>query len=568
MKSITASNDLLATNCPTAAVGIRTKITTITHLPLIVLIFALFACAPIAKSTKTEQGKQGKSAGVCTIAIKAKCVLTSTGIITDAYVQIDDTGKIITISKTLKNAGPEITVIDATSHVLSPGFINAHDHLSYNLMPPLQESQCAYVTQNETRYDQRNDWRKGKRQHKKLSYYNSNARVKNAWFELRQLISGTTTIVSNGGVAGLCRNLGNDSIEEYKDEKLREGIVSLKVVYDVFPLGDVNGEQREHGTDYKSHPDPGAVKDCIYVPHVSEGVDQVARNEFYNIGSGDPGCVNILSDRLMLIHSIALLREDVQLVADSRTSLVWSPRSNISLYGNTTYVPLYKNLGVNICLGTDWSCSGSMNLLRELALVSDLNKNYFNNTFTSKEMWSMVTVNPAKALQVSDQVGDIRPGLYADIVAFKISSSGSPYEIAISAPVESVALVCRSGKIIYGDKSLLENIKGDWDELSVNGVTKLIDLRSEIQISYNDLVVANKGDYPLFFKGIPPDEPCGKPIRLKNPQCPGIGIYPIYSKLEDTDQDGVKNGADNYPNIFNPIRPVDYSNDRKQCEMK
>ena len=47
-------------------------------------------------------------------------------------------------------------------------------------------------------------------------------------------------------------------------------------------------------------------------------------------------------------------------------SLVWSPRSNVSLYGDTALVSVYKRMGVNVALGTDWLPTGSMNLLREL----------------------------------------------------------------------------------------------------------------------------------------------------------------------------------------------------------
>ena len=55
--------------------------------------------------------------------------------------------------------------------------------------------------------------------------------------------------------------------------------------------------------------------------------------------------------------------------ADGRApapSLIWSPRSNVRLYGDTARVTVAARLGVRIALGTDWMPSGSMNLLREL----------------------------------------------------------------------------------------------------------------------------------------------------------------------------------------------------------
>ena len=49
------------------------------------------------------------------------------------------------------------------------------------------------------------------------------------------------------------------------------------------------------------------------------------------------------------------------------TRLIWSPRSNISLYGVTAGVQIFHRLGGVIALGTDWSYSGSATVPRELA---------------------------------------------------------------------------------------------------------------------------------------------------------------------------------------------------------
>ena len=52
-------------------------------------------------------------------------------------------------------------------------------------------------------------------------------------------------------------------------------------------------------------------------------------------------------------------------------SIVWSPFSNLWLYRGTTDVLAARAAGVRICLGADWSPSGSKNLLGELK-VADL----------------------------------------------------------------------------------------------------------------------------------------------------------------------------------------------------
>jgi len=49
--------------------------------------------------------------------------------------------------------------------------------------------------------------------------------------------------------------------------------------------------------------------------------------------------------------------------------MVWSPFSNLLLYGGTSDIARARNEGVLIALGPDWSPSGSKNLLGELKVA-------------------------------------------------------------------------------------------------------------------------------------------------------------------------------------------------------
>ncbi len=57
------------------------------------------------------------------------------------------------------------------------------------------------------------------------------------------------------------------------------------------------------------------------------------------------------------------------MLASRRSSIVWSPLSNLLLYGGTARVEAAKAAGVTIGLGSDWSPSGSKNLLGELKVA-------------------------------------------------------------------------------------------------------------------------------------------------------------------------------------------------------
>lgn len=537
-----------------------------------------FVVSVLACSTLRQSGGCA-AAGDGSYLIKAGYLVTGSGVITNGMVYVSG-GRILDVGAFRPGAYPQALLLDYSGCAVTPGMINCHDHITYNQLAPSAEVQAAYAWKN-PRYDQRQDWRKGKRGFTKIDCPSDTNAAVVSWGELRQLMAGTTTTLGSGGVKGLVRNLGGERPTDPQLSPLREGLVSKKAYFDVFPLGDSDGLQLAQGLAYASHPNPAVLTNVVYIPHVSEGVDQVARNEFLNLSSNASQTVDgklytsydILSTNMLFIHMIALLHDDAVKVAGRGVTHIWSPRSNLSLYGNTAYVSLYRNLGMNICLSTDWSCSGSMNLLREYAAACYLNENYFDRTFSSKELWKMTTVNASRALQAGDSIGDLRVNMLADLIAVRVTVPDDLYASVIKSPVEDVALVMRGGKVLYGDAKIIRQAKlppnagGQWDAITVNGQDKLVDTLSETGYTLAALQAANTNSYPLFFNGAPPDEPVAYPIRGCDPLCTNASTYPIFPKTDDYDQDGVRDAQDNEPRIFNPLRPVDIINNAGQCPM-
>ena len=69
------------------------------------------------------------------LAIKSGKLITITdGIIENGTVLIDD-GKIVAVGKDI-NIPDDADIIDATGKWITPGFIDAHSHISVESMPP------------------------------------------------------------------------------------------------------------------------------------------------------------------------------------------------------------------------------------------------------------------------------------------------------------------------------------------------------------------------------------------------------------------------------------------------
>ncbi|WP_336221592.1 amidohydrolase family protein [Citrobacter amalonaticus] len=501
--------------------------------------------------------------------LNGKSVLIKDGIIEDVFANAEVAQK-AKLNQSL--------IIQAPDDVLSPAFINTHDHINYNQKGPLPELSCENKMKNpDVTYNQRNDWRKGCRGLMKLTAPADNQPEVVAWNELRQLISGTTLVVSNGGTPGFVRNLGDS------DDKnnLREGLHSPSVRADTFPLGDTAGcdYQLPAGDGYPKHPSVQQTAGVIYIAHMAEGVDAAARNEFTNIstpaGTENDKRVNILGKNVGLVHMVAVTPSDIQKVKDSKTTVIWSPRSNMALYGNTAPVALLSQQGINIALSTDWLYSGSANLLDELQVAQKLNADYFHHILSNQQLWKMVTVNPAALLDAP--LGDIKPGRIADVVLFNVASRDKAslqdiYGLVINSSLQDVDMVMRSGSPVYGDKALLATFTQtepeQWDpvdgaEFTSKLSNKIINTVNETRdrypqaLHFAQLAAMNQNTWGLI-----PDvntEACPLPLRplnrLANPE--HEVPYPAFPRAEDKDQDGIKDGKDNKTEIFNPLRPVD-----------
>ncbi|MEW6602502.1 MAG: thrombospondin type 3 repeat-containing protein, partial [Nitrospirota bacterium] len=242
---------------------------------------------------------------------------------------------------------------------------------------------------------------------------------------------------------------------------------------------------------------------------------------------------------------------------------------NISLYGNTATITMYDMLGVNIALSTDWTPSGSMNLLRELRCVDYFNSRHLNNYLVDWQMWSMVTSNPARGLSVANQTGSLQQGQFADIAIYNGASAPNYYRAVINAEIKDTVLVLRADLPLFGDKELMDAIPNGQtgcEEIpgGVCSVGKTACIMREVGVDYKTLAAVNASSYPLFFCSTPDKEPTCMPMRPADKY--GCGQYPLADPSKDFDGDGVPDSLDNCPTIFNPVRPVDdYST--HQCKQ-
>jgi len=464
-------------------------------------------------------------------------VLASDSVLMGGEVLVDSTGEIACVGCdcSAEMADGQGSVVSCPYGVISPGLINAHDHISFIQNHP--------VGHGDERYEHRHDWRKGNNGHTRLTVSGSATWEQKAWGELRFVVGGATSILGSGSSDGLLRNLDRD----------QEGLGEGQVHYETFPLGDSSGSTRQSGCDYPNIDGPSVLDADAYAPHIAEGIDLSARNELICLSSEDNGGTDLVESNTAIIHAVAITAPDAAMLSHDGASVIWSPRSNVDLYGNTAQATLLNTAGVNIALGTDWTPSGSMNVLRELACADYLNNNHFGGWFGDWQLWQMATSGAARAAGVDDATGSLAVGLAGDIAIFDGRDQASrPFRALLDSGPGEVHLVLRGGDVLYGDSPLVEALADDDDceELTggVCGSERMACLQSEVGISFADLEQANSDAYDLFFCEEPESEPSCVPYRA--------GEYES-ADVDDVDGDGITGSEDNCPTVFNPIRPMD-----------
>ncbi|MEZ4331790.1 MAG: amidohydrolase family protein [Myxococcota bacterium] len=437
---------------------------------------------------------------------------------------------------------PEATRIRCPQTVISPGLINGYDHITFDHNAPAADTG--------ERYEQRHDWRLGARGHSSISASSNTNANQLRWNELRQLLSGTTSASTSGGAAGLIRNLDNAT---------NQGLGLPQHRRDTFPLGDSSGLQLASGCAYPNIRSSDSVaSDPAYLPVVGEGIDAVARNEFLCTSSFADGGEDLLQSMTAIGKGLVFAAAELHAMHWNGAGLVWSPRSNLRLYGDTARVTAAATEGVEIALGTDWSVSGSMNMLRELTCADAFNRDHLDAYFTQEQIWAMATRNAASLTATDSKIGTIAAGRVADLAVFD-ASVRSDYDAILNAQPQDVILVVRGGRILFGEADTLADVPdvGSCDALDVCGSDRSVCLLDDIgmTLAQLELAVSANFPYPLFFCGTPVDEPTCVPTRSAS--VAGSTIYDGVPTATDADGDGIPDASDSCPTVFNPIRPID-----------
>ncbi|MBN1337136.1 MAG: hypothetical protein JXB39_14345, partial [Deltaproteobacteria bacterium] len=449
-------------------------------------------------------------------------------------------GVITCVGPSCDTTGAEVV---CTEGVISPGLVDPHNHLNYNVLGPWRHAAL---------YDNRYEWQSDGDYWDFREAFDA---ISEAWIceimkcaELRELVSGTTSAVGSYGgdcIGLLVRNL---------DDANASGIDGYEAFYSASNL-----ESRFDATDAKDL--RSALSDGSYgsvLAHIAEGVDGSTASEVewaFEIGFYGPG--------FAWIHATDASTAQFARMAASGTTLVWSPRSNLDLYDDTTAVDVAWSLGMPVSLSPDWTWSGSENPVAELACAWDWLSARASGV-DDVTLWSWATSEAARTVGLDGVLGTLAPGTLADLAVF--SWSAQPYRSVIQAGPTDVRLVIRGGEALYGLAHLVAPLATHPDgceEVSACGEDRLLCVKAaesgydaqtwaEIEEGLSAALAAVAMPAELdYANDLFPIWICDSDRPSCDPSSPSAG---------DADGDGVPDVSDDCPGAWDPAQE-DYDGD-------
>ena len=396
-------------------------------------------------------------------------IVTPDGVIANGWLDIQE-GRIARILTT-KPEAPDAATLE-TSDYIFPGFIDLHNHPSFNVLPrwtPPHKFPNRYAWRDWSVYQQQLESKGRALQSDPANFCDIDEYV-----EVKALIGGTTSIIGLGSdnpdhpspdcLRGLVRNL--DHYTGFYGPKLDHERIANSI-------GILPRDMDAMTATRYAHEIADGTLDLLAI-HIAEGLptDAESAQELDILEAH-----NLLTPHTALIHSVGLSPSQLARVHKAGASIVWSPRSNFELYGQTANVAAAFRAGVTISLAPDWSPSGSDNMWEEIQYAHDISALRLYDLFTDRQLAEMASSIPARVARIDDKVGTIAPGMYADFFLVHDTPDGPAsdfYDALLVMQITSIDLVVIDGIPVYGNPAMLKSLNIPTEPLHLCGTEKAL----------------------------------------------------------------------------------------------
>jgi hypothetical protein len=193
-----------------------------------------------------------------------------------------------------------------------------------------------------------------------------------------------------------------------------------------------------------------------FIIHLGEGTDGITKAEFAELMRR-----GLLRNNTLMIHGIAFSSEEIATIAMLGASVCWCPSSNFYLIGETFKIDEALKWKANVCIGTDSTMSGGVNLIAEFQKI----RNQFPHIHPSI-LYRMATRNAVTALKLPEVYATLDPNKCNNLLLVDMIES-DPFENLFSIEAATIKLLVVDGIPRFGDSQWMETLNLSEDDYSL-----------------------------------------------------------------------------------------------------
>lgn len=288
--------------------------------------------------------------------------------------------------------------------------------------------------------------------------------------DMQMNIHQTTRAVKESGMrAVICRGLVGSGDDEGGQMRLRQAFEERDAARDCDRLSFMLGPHAPYTCDegYMRIVSEEAKKNHMRIHvHLSESESEIQQiKEKYGCSPIEMAERNGLFEvPAVAAHCVQITESDMEILKAKGVSVVTNPASNMKLGNGFAPVPEMLEKGINVCIGTDGAASNnSLNLFHEMSLLALIHKGVKKTPqcISAAQNFRIATINGAKALGLSEEIGSLEVGKKADIAILNLNTpSLTPRNnllagLSYSANGSEVETVIIDGKITMENRRVL-----------------------------------------------------------------------------------------------------------------
>ncbi len=323
------------------------------------------------------------------------------------------------------------SALDLEGYLLLPGLVNAHDHLEFGLFPNLGAGpyQNSVEWAKEIHRTQAGLIARHRRVPKAVRFF---------WGAIRNLLCGVTTVCHHNPL-------------------------SRELLSAEFPIRVLS----KFGWAHSLEMDPNLIHNFDHTPpnlpfmlHAAEGIDARSAQEIFDLDR-----MQVLSDRTVLVHGLALNPKSVALLNRRRCALIICPTSNQFLFHCSPSSTLIKSVNT-VVLGSDSPLTAAGDFLHEITFARN------EIGLDTNSLYEMVTSKSASVLRLRNGEGHLKPGSIADLIA--VQNHGlTPAETITRLTSDRIELVMLAGRVQLAAPTIYDRLpaalKSGLQPLSIDG---------------------------------------------------------------------------------------------------